>query len=172
MPSFRFRWPTVLTCLFLLGFSALAKPDLPASASIIVNARNQASLSSVDLGLILVGRQQYWETGDQIIVAYLQGSSVCEDAIREHTGMDERRYRHHWRRAAFTGNGVLPRAFREAQEVIDFVARQTGAIGIIGRLDDPSPAVRVLDLSSMAFSGINKEDPVLIISKPDPQPLR
>jgi len=172
MPSFRFRWPTVLMCLYLLGLSALGKPDLPATASIIVNARNQASLSSVDLGLILVGRQQYWETGDQIIVAYLQGSSVCEEAIREHTGMDERRYRHHWSRAVFTGNGVLPRAFREAKEVIDFVARQPGAIGIIDRADAASPEVRSLDLSSMAFSGINKGDPVLIISKPDPQPPR
>ena len=56
-------------------------------------------------------------------------------------------FRAYWKRLLFSGGGAVPKVFRNHDQLLDFVARQPGAIGIVeaSAVDD---RVRVLEISN------------------------
>ncbi|MEM9161225.1 MAG: hypothetical protein AAGB46_19440 [Verrucomicrobiota bacterium] len=158
-----------LTVLLILPvFAFFAEATQPR---IIVNPSNSAMLSSVDLGQVLVGKERYWENGEKIQIAYVEGDLGAEAAIEEHTGFNINRYKQHWKRAVFSGHGSLPRQFQTPTEAIAYVFETPGAIAILSPNGASLKSVRILPLATMSYSGINKPDPVLRISKPEQKPL-
>ena len=56
-------------------------------------------------------------------------------------------FRTYWKRLLFSGGGTVPKVFRSSTQIVDFVARQPGGIGVIEAsvVDD---RVRVVEISN------------------------
>ena len=57
-------------------------------------------------------------------------------------------YRAYWKRLLFSGGGSAPRTFRTSAQVIDFVTRQPGAIGVVESSAADAARVKVLDVTN------------------------
>ena len=56
-------------------------------------------------------------------------------------------FRTYWKRLLFSGGGTVPKVFRTSGQILDFVARQPGGIGVVeaSAVDD---RVRILEISN------------------------
>ncbi len=115
---------------------------------VVVNAENpMKSLSRADLVRIYLGKKTLWENGQRVQPAMLDEDQA---EIRTFIEKDVKRtvdqYRAYWKHMLFSGGGTSPRTFRSGAQVLDFVAREPGAIGLVvaPRTDDK---VRVLEIT-------------------------
>jgi len=125
----------------LLAATLLASATWAAPA-IIVNASNADEIDSDMITSALVGKRKFWESGSEVVIAVLKGDPESSKALEEHAKMDEGRFRNHWQRLAFSGRGRMPKMFDDADELLDFVRDNAGAIAVVGGEAGDSPAVR------------------------------
>lgn len=145
---------TALGLLTLLGFlsvqgsSALAQ-GVDRSLRVIVSKENKlASLSTDDLNRIFLGKKTLWETGTRIVPAMPEEESPAGETFLAGTlKKSVSQFRAYWKRLLFSGGGTVPKVFRSSAQLVDFVARQPGAIAVIEAqaVDD---RVRVLEISN------------------------
>jgi len=102
---------------------------------VIVNAENDArELPMADLTRIYLGKKTLWDAGTR---GRIHPAMLGEDqaVVREFIEKDIQRtvdqYRAYWKHMLFSGGGTAPRTFRTAAHVIDFVASEPGAVGIV-----------------------------------------
>ena len=144
---------TALGLLTLLGFLsvqaswALAQ-GVDRSLRVIVSKENKlASLSTDDLNRIFLGKKTLWETGTRIVPAMPEEESPAGETFLAGTlKKSVSQFRAYWKRLLFSGGGTVPKVFRSSAQLVDFVARQPGAIAVIEAqaVDD---RVRVLEIS-------------------------
>jgi len=106
-----------------------------ASFIVIVNAENSArDLPMADLARIYLGKKTLWDSGTR---GRIHPAMLGEDqaVVREFIEKDIQRtvdqYRAYWKHMLFSGGGTAPRTFRTAAHVIEFVASEPGAVGIL-----------------------------------------
>ena len=131
----------VLVAALLTAFSALLWPSHGAAQDkgeklpmrIVVNAEGAPTrVSREDLVRIFLGKKTIWESGARIAPAMIE-----EEAGTMQPFMDRvlkktvEQYRTYWKRLLFSGGGTAPRTFRNSSQVIEFVAKQPGAIGVV-----------------------------------------
>jgi len=116
--------------------------------TVIVNTGSKLARIPVDdLSRIYLGKKTLWEdTGTRIVPALPDedgalGRAFLDSALNKSVAQ----YRAYWKRQLFSGGGTAPKTFRTSEQVIEFVARQPGGIGIIetGALDARAKAVEV-----------------------------
>ena len=54
-------------------------------------------------------------------------------------------YRAYWKRRLFSGGGTVPRTFEKTTALVEFVAENPGAIGVVGEVPD-DPRIRVIKI--------------------------
>lgn len=112
---------TTILALLLIGEAA--------AGTIIVNTGNDTT-DAKSISAALVGKQKFWGSGKEVVIAMLQGDSDAESALKEATGMDASRFKNHWQRLAFSGRGKMPKHFTDIGALLAFVQTNQGAIGI------------------------------------------
>jgi ABC-type phosphate transport system substrate-binding protein len=125
--------PRMLLALLLLAPAATPAADRPSFA-VVVNTESQLlKISDDDLLRIYLGKKTLWEaTSTRIQPALLEEDRATAQAFLETTlKKSVSQYRAYWKRLLFSGGGTSPRTFRSSAQVIDFVARQPGGIGIV-----------------------------------------
>ena len=102
--------------------------------SVVVNTESKlAKISDDDLARIFLGKKTLWEdSGNRVQPALLEeelpvAQGFLEGALKKSVSQ----YRAYWKRLLFSGGGSAPRTFKNSTQVIEFVARQPGAIGIV-----------------------------------------
>jgi len=119
------------------------------SYTVIVNTGSKLARIPVDdLSRIYLGKKTLWEdTGTRIVPALPDedgalGRAFLEKALNKSVSQ----YRAYWKRQLFSGGGTAPKTFRTSEQVIEFVARQPGGIGVIelGALDARTKAIEVV----------------------------
>ena len=119
------------------------------SLRIVVNKDNKlASLSTDDLTRIFLGKKTLWDSGTRIVPAMPEEESAAGEAFLSVTlKKSVSQFRAYWKRLLFSGGGTVPKVFRTSGQLLDFVARQPGAIGVVeaSAVDD---RVRVLEISN------------------------
>jgi ABC-type phosphate transport system substrate-binding protein len=119
------------------------------SLRVVVNKENKiASLSTDDLTRIFLGKKTLWDSGTRIVPAMPEEESTAGEAFLSGTlKKSVSQFRAYWKRLLFSGGGAVPKVFRTSGQLLDFVARQPGAIGVIeaSAVDD---RVRVLEISN------------------------
>ena len=138
--------------LLALAFSLMPPPAVSQSVDnslrVVVNKDNRVtSLSTDDLTRIFLGKKTLWESGTRIVPAMpLEESTAGEAFLSTTLQKSVSQFRAYWKRLLFSGGGAVPRVFRTSGQILDFVARQPGAIGIVeaSAMDD---RVRVLEIS-------------------------
>lgn len=135
--------------LGLALFSPLAQAQgVDRSLRVIVSKENKvASLSTDDLNRIFLGKKTLWESGTRIVPAMPEEESPAGETFLAGTlKKSVSQFRAYWKRLLFSGGGTVPKVFRSSSQLVDFVARQPGAIAVIeaSAVDD---RVRVLEIS-------------------------
>ena len=115
----------------------------------MVNKENKlASLTTDDLTRIFLGKKTLWDSGTRIVPAMPEEESPAGELFLARTlKKSVTQFRTYWKRLLFSGGGTVPKVFRKSDQLVDFVARQSGAIAIIeaSAVDD---RVRVLDIGN------------------------
>jgi ABC-type phosphate transport system substrate-binding protein len=127
----------------------LPGPTLQASGFVVVvNPDNKVQkIPRDELARMFLGKRTMWASGVRIEPAMLDEESQPMRPFLEKTllkSIDQ--YRAYWKRLLFSGGGTAPRTFRTSAQVLEFVAREPGAIGIV---DDSAPetGVRVVEVT-------------------------
>jgi len=125
-----------LIALALALASGLADEGRAAGlGSLAVVANPEIGIDKLDsetLARIYLGKKTLWDNGTRILPAMLDENDRRSEAFLE--GVVKKsvsQYRAYWKRLLFSGGGVAPRTFRRSSQVLDFVARQPGGIGVV-----------------------------------------
>jgi ABC-type phosphate transport system substrate-binding protein len=118
------------------------------SLRVVVSKENKIdSLSTDDLNRIFLGKKTLWDSGTRIVPAMPEEESPAGELFLSGTlKKSVSQFRAYWKRLLFSGGGTVPKVFRSSSQILDFVARQPGAIAVIeaSAVDD---RVRVLEIS-------------------------
>ncbi len=139
---------SLAVCFALVPFLAAAQ-GVDRSLRVVVNKENKiVSLTADDLTRIFLGKKTLWDSGTRIVPAMPEEESPAGEAFL--TGTLQKsvsQFRTYWKRLLFSGGGAVPKVFRTSGQILDFVNRQPGAIGVVeaSAVDD---RVRVLDISN------------------------
>lgn len=96
------------------------------------------SFSSEDIKSLLIGKQRFWPDGSAVQIAYV-GDSAVDAQIEELTGMNQGRYKNHWKRLVFTGKGIQPKIFDTVEELRSYTEGNNGVLAIMPGAPDGFP---------------------------------
>lgn len=127
---------------FLLVAAAAAALGLPGRApaadrapyALVVNSKSPlAKISDDDVSRIFLGKKTLWEdSGMRVQPALLdEDQATAQSFLESVLKKSVSQYRAYWKRLLFSGGGTAPRTFRSSDQVVDFVARQPGGIGVV-----------------------------------------
>ncbi|HQZ16007.1 MAG TPA: substrate-binding domain-containing protein [Vicinamibacteria bacterium] len=140
-------WVLLAWCAFLPSLASAQGVD--RSLRVVVNKENKlASLTTDDLTRIFLGKKTLWDSGTRIVPVMPEEESPTGELFLSGTlKKSVSQFRAYWKRLLFSGGGAVPKVFRNHDQLLDFVARQPGAIGIVeaSAVDD---RVRVLEISN------------------------
>lgn len=138
----------VVALAFMLMPPPVAAQTVDGSLRVVVNKDNKLnSMTADDLTRIFLGKKTLWASGNRIVPAMPEEESPAGEVFLSVTLQKSvSQFRSYWKRLLFSGGGAVPKVFRNSSQILDFVARQPGAIGIVeaSAVDD---RVRVLEVS-------------------------
>ena len=148
LKNLRFWSWTLTLSLALLPLLASAQ-GVDRSLRIVVSKENKIrSMTTDDLIRIFLGKKTLWDSGTRIVPAMPEEESPAGELFLSQTlKKSVSQFRAYWKRLLFSGGGTVPRVFRNSDQLMDFVARQPGAIGVVeaSAVDD---RVRVLEIGN------------------------
>jgi ABC-type phosphate transport system substrate-binding protein len=123
------RW--VILLFGLVGcWSAAAAQDVV----LVANKGVQISeIRNADLRAIFMGEKTRFADGSHAVPVTLKGGAVHEVFLTKHVGESPDEFRAQWRKAVFTGQGSMPKAFGSEASLIEYVATTPGALGYVSR---------------------------------------
>jgi ABC-type phosphate transport system substrate-binding protein len=109
-----------------------------ANAQDIVLVANKGVLISkitdADVRAIFMGAKTRFSDGSHAVPVTLKGGPAHEVFLKNYLGESPADYRAQWRKAVFTGQGAMPRAFESESAVIEYVSATPGAVGYVSRI--------------------------------------
>jgi ABC-type phosphate transport system substrate-binding protein len=123
----RKRWLMALLGL-ISGCCTVRAQDVVfvANQSVQVSEIRDAALRA-----IFTGEKTRFADGSHAVPVILKGGPVNEVFLKKHLGESPEEFRAQWRKAVFTGQGAMPRAFDSEAALIKYVAATPGAIGYV-----------------------------------------
>ena len=138
---------STLCCAFFLALPAAGHAAGPTTftGKIVINSANEVrSIKRSELAAIFLGRKSTWTSSRKIIPALQSDRDpVTREFLRAVLGKSLSQYRSYWKRRLFSGGGTVPKTMPSAKEVMAFVARHPGAIGVVEGLSQQDDQVRV-----------------------------
>lgn len=129
--------------LLLVPWGALAQEMV-----IIVHNDNQvAEISQRDLKNIFLGKKSQWEDGSMIQPIILNEELLHGTFLKSFLKRGKKQYETYWKRMIFTGQGSPPKSGKTEADILDFVAKNPGAIGYIStKADRKEFDIKVVDV--------------------------
>jgi ABC-type phosphate transport system substrate-binding protein len=93
-----------------------------------------SEIKNADLRAIFTGEKTRFADGSHAVPVTLKGGAVHEVFLTKHVGESPDEFRAQWRRAVFTGQGSMPRAFDSESSLIQYVGNTPGALGYVSRV--------------------------------------
>jgi ABC-type phosphate transport system substrate-binding protein len=116
---------------FLGGWSAASAQDVV----LVANKKVQISeIRAADVRAIFTGAKTRFADGSHAVPVTLKGGAVHEVFLKNHVGESPDEFRAQWRKAVFTGQGAMPKAFDSESALIEYVATTPGALGYVSRI--------------------------------------
>jgi hypothetical protein len=133
------RW-LILLLSFIGCWSAASAQDVV----LVANKNVQISeIRAADVRAIFMGAKTRFADGSHAVPVTLKGGAVHEVFLKNHVGESPDEFRAQWRKAVFTGQGAMPRAFDSESALIEYVAATPGAVGYVSRIP-PQDKVKCL----------------------------
>jgi ABC-type phosphate transport system substrate-binding protein len=124
------RWVIVL-----LGFLSCCSSASAQDVVLVANKNVQISAISIsDLRAIFTGVKTRFSDGSHAVPVILKGGPAHEVFVKNYCREDPNEFRDQWRKAIFTGQGSMPRAFDSESALLQYVATTPGAIGYVSRI--------------------------------------
>lgn len=117
----------------LLTMAILILPSASFAATLVVNSDiDSTRINAEQIELIYLGKKTLWDSGQRIVPVLVNEESeeskrFLENVLKKSVAQ----YRAYWKRRLFSGGGAVPKTFRTSTEVVEFVARTPGAIGVV-----------------------------------------
>jgi ABC-type phosphate transport system substrate-binding protein len=92
-----------------------------------------SEIKNADLRAIFRGEKTRFADGSHALPVTLKGGAVHEVFLTKHVGESPDEFRAQWRKAVFTGQGSMPKAFGSEASLIEYVATTPGALGYVSR---------------------------------------
>lgn len=89
------------------------------------------SLERSEVAAIFLSQNAHWDDGSAVKPVTLRTSDVREEFAQVVHGKDDLALRKHWQRQIFTGRGTPPPERPNDEAILDYVARNPGAIGYV-----------------------------------------
>ncbi len=125
---------TLLTALFLcLLILPAGAPAQDADFIVVINAANPATeMESSKISKMFLKKVKRWESGEPVLPVDQDEKSPVRKAFTEAIhGKKVSAIKSYWQRMIFSGRDVPPAALNSDQAVIDFVAKDPGAISYV-----------------------------------------
>jgi hypothetical protein len=130
----------ILLLGFIGGWSAASAQDVV----LVANKNVQISeIRAADVRAIFTGAKTRFADGSHAVPVTLKGGAVHEVLLKNHVGESPDEFRAQWRKAVFTGQGAMPKAFDSESALIEYVAATPGALGYVSRIP-PQDKVKCL----------------------------
>ena len=130
----------ILLLGLISGWSAAAAQDVV----VVANRGVQISqITSDDLRDIFTGVKSRFCDGSYAVPVTLKGGPAHELFLQHHIGESPDAFRAAWRKAVFTGQGAMLRAFDSEATLLEYVAATPGAVGYVSKLS-PQDSVKSL----------------------------
>jgi ABC-type phosphate transport system substrate-binding protein len=131
-----------------LGLAAVSgAQDHSLGVKVVANAEGTATkITRDDLARVFLGKKTLWESGSRVMPAMMdEEASKMQPFLDQVLKKSVEQYRAYWKRLLFSGGGTAPRTFRNSSQVLEFVAKNPGAIGVVepSAVDD---RVKVVDV--------------------------
>jgi ABC-type phosphate transport system substrate-binding protein len=118
--------------LLFIILLTLTTTNLCADGIIIANTSSaMASLSQNDVKKIFLGQKTYWENGQKIIIVIQKKGEVHKQFLKKYLNKSTLNFRNFWRKKIFSGNSSLPKTLNEDEDIVEYIANNSGAIGYI-----------------------------------------
>lgn len=100
---------------------------------VVVNPEAGVSqLPQEELARIFLGKKTLWESGSRITPAMIDESHpVAAGFIVAVVRRTVAQYQAYWKRQLFSGGGTAPKTFRNSAQVLEYVTKNPGAIGVV-----------------------------------------
>jgi ABC-type phosphate transport system substrate-binding protein len=119
----------------VLGFLGCCFAARAQNVILVVNKSSQISeISAADLRAIYTGTKTRFSDGSHAVPVTLKGGPAHEVFLKNYVGERPDEFRAQWRKAVFTGQGAMPRAFDSESAMIDFIAATPGALGYVSHV--------------------------------------
>jgi ABC-type phosphate transport system substrate-binding protein len=121
--------------ILLLAFAACCSAASAQDVVLVANKSVQITeIKEADLRAIFTGEKTRFADGSHAVPVTLKGGPVHEVFLRNHVGENPEEFRARWRKAVFTGQGAMPRAFDSESALIEYVSTTPGALGYVSRV--------------------------------------
>ncbi|GLX79624.1 hypothetical protein tinsulaeT_29640 [Thalassotalea insulae] len=103
-----------------------------AEVSVIVNSSNGDTINQKLIKQIYLGKAKSFPSGNKITVLTLNDDAKGTDLFRQNAlNKSNSQYKSYWAKRAFTGKGTPPKELSNANEMINAVKSDAGAIGFV-----------------------------------------
>ncbi len=137
----------VATLPFVLLLVLASSASAQSKVTVIVNPDVElTAISKAEISRIYLGKKTFWDSGSRIAPSLLdEKSTLTESFLEESVRTTVRQYRAYWKRRLFSGQGTAPKTFVSTRQVVDYVANNPGAIGIV-ETSSSDNRVKVIEL--------------------------
>ena len=120
------------------------------SGYIIANKDVQVNkLSKQELSSIFLGNKQFWDNGSRIKTSYIMDKSEFSFIFfNQYVEKAYKKFKRYWLKKIFSGYGAAPKNFKNPEQIIDFVSRNSGAIGFyIGEKPNNKQNLKIIKIN-------------------------
>ena len=125
------------TCWLILLFGLVGWGSAAVAQDVVLVANKGVQISEIknsDLRAIFTGEKTRFADGSHAVPVTLKGGAVLEVFLTKHLGESPEEFRAQWRKAVFTGQGSMPRAFDSESSLLEYVASTPGALRYVSRV--------------------------------------
>jgi ABC-type phosphate transport system substrate-binding protein len=134
----------LLLAFLLLTSASLLGAHAQAQIIVIANPGVKASdISKSDLRDVFTGAVSTLKDGSNVTPVLLRQGATHEEFLNTYVGKNDTAFRATWRSLVFSGQATMPRSLDSEAAVVDYIARNAGAIGYISKAT-PHEGVKVL----------------------------
>ena len=91
----------------------------------------ETTVTKKDLQAMFLGKRVQWKDNTAIHPVTVKEAELHKAFLKQYVKKSFAKWNAHWKRMVFTGNGTPPKQFATQQELLEYVATTTGAIGYV-----------------------------------------
>jgi ABC-type phosphate transport system substrate-binding protein len=134
----------IILVFLLAAASLIFATHAQAQAIIIANPSvKSADVSKNDLRDVFTGAASSLKDGSKVTPVLLKQGGAHEEFLSEFIGKNDTAFRATWRSLVFSGQASMPKSLDSEAAMVEYVARNAGAIGYISKAT-PHEGVKVL----------------------------